>query len=111
MYCKFDIILIDLNPVKGSEQSGIRPCMIIQTDFANKYAKTFVVAIISSTLKDYPHIFITDASKTNGLIKKSKIDFLQVRTIDESRIIKKLGNLEKTQYEKCNEKIRTAFHI
>jgi len=59
---KYNIILVDLNPVKGSEQAWIRPCIIIQNNYANKVSKTFVIAIISSVIKDYPHTLILDNS-------------------------------------------------
>ena len=55
---KYDIVLVDLNPVKGSEQAGIRPCIIIQNDYANSVSKTFVIAIISSVIKIFPHTLI-----------------------------------------------------
>ena len=64
---KFDIVLVDLNPVKWSEQSWIRPCIIIQNDFANKVSKTFVIAIISSVIKTYPHTLIINESSKNWL--------------------------------------------
>lgn len=108
---KFDIVLIDLNPVKGSEQSWIRPCIIIQNDFANKYAKTFVIAILSSVIKDYPHTLIIDKTKENWLLSKSRIDLLQLRTIDNSRIIKKLWYLDLKYREELNKKIKISFWI
>ncbi|MBT4387507.1 type II toxin-antitoxin system PemK/MazF family toxin [Candidatus Woesearchaeota archaeon] len=68
----------------------MRPCIIIQNDFANKVSRTFVVAIISSVIKDYPHTLIVDSSDLNGLEKKSRIDLLQIRTIDKFRIIREI---------------------
>ncbi|HPO06191.1 MAG TPA: type II toxin-antitoxin system PemK/MazF family toxin, partial [Candidatus Gracilibacteria bacterium] len=100
-YHKFDIVLVDLNPVIGSEQSGVRPCIIIQNDLVNAFAKTFVVAIISSVIKYYPHTLVVDPSPENGLTVISRLDFLQVRTIDEKRIIKRLGGLELAYHSHC----------
>jgi len=108
---KYDIILVDLNPVKGSEQSGIRPCIIIQNDYANKVANTYVVAILSSVIKDYPHTLIIDSSKINWLTQKSRIDLLQVRTIDETRIIKKFWELDLEFRKLLDEKIKIAFDL
>ncbi len=62
---KFDIVIADLNPIKGSEQAGIRPCLVIQNDSANAFAKTFVIAIISSVIKNYPHTLIVEPSVQN----------------------------------------------
>jgi len=108
---KYDIILVDLNPVKGSEQSWIRPCIVIQNDYVNKVSKTFVVAIISSVIKEYPHTLIINKSMLNWLEKKSRIDLLQVRTIDETRIIKKLWELDFNFRNLLDEKIKIAFWL
>jgi len=108
---KFDIILVDLNPIKWSEQSWIRPCIIIQNNYANKVSKTYVVAILSSVLKDYPHTLIIDKSKYNWLSTKSRIDLLQIRTIDESRIIKSLWELDYEFRNILDEKLKIAFDL
>ena len=108
---KFDIILVDLNPVKGSEQSWIRPCIIIQNNFANKYAKTFVIAILSSVIKDYPHTLIIEKSDKNWLEIKSRIDLLQIRTIDETRILKKYWELDYKYRDILDEKIKISFWL
>jgi len=108
---KFDILLVNLNPTKGSEQSGIRPCIVIQNDYANKYVKTFVVSIISSVIKNYPHTLTIDKSKENGLKVKSRIDLLQTRTVDQERIIAKLGFLDHEFREEFNLKIKFAFAV
>ncbi|MDQ7009608.1 MAG: type II toxin-antitoxin system PemK/MazF family toxin [Candidatus Gracilibacteria bacterium] len=108
---KYEIILVNLNPTKGSEQSGIRPCIIMQNNYANKVSRTFVISIISTVIKDFPHTLIIDSSNINGLDKKSRIDLLQVRTIDKTRIIKSLGILDEKHREQFDEKIKIAFGI
>ncbi len=108
---KYDIVLVDLNPVKWSEQSWIRPCIIIQNDFANKFAKTYVVAIITSVLKDYPHTLIVNKSNTNWLICDSRIDLLQIRTVDELRIVKNIWELDIQYRNLLDQKLRIAFNI
>lgn len=108
---KFDIVLVDLNPVKWSEQSWIRPCIIIQNDFANKVSKTFVIAIISSVIKTYPHTLIINESSKNWLKNISRIDLLQIRTIDQERILSVLWSLDLEYRQTLDEKIKIAFWI
>jgi len=108
---KFDIILVDLNPVKWSEQAWIRPCIILQNNFVNKVAKTFVIAIISSVIKEYPHTLIVEKSNINWLEIKSRIDLLQLKTIDESRIIKKIWKLDEKYKNLLNEKLKISFDL
>jgi mRNA interferase MazF len=108
---KYDIILVDLNPVRGSEQAGIRPCVILQNDYANAVARTFVIAIISSVIKKYPHTLIVKPTLENGLTVESRIDCLQVRTIDQERIVKHLGTLDMSDRENLDDVIRIAFGV
>jgi len=108
---KYDIVLVDLNPVKGSEQAGIRPCIIIQNDYANSVSKTFVIAIISSVIKIFPHTLIVESYTSNALKVTSRIDLLQVRTVDESRIINRLWTLDEKYINELNGKIKIAFWL
>jgi len=107
---KYDIILVDLNPVKWSE-SWIRPCIIIQNDLANNFSRTYVVAIISSVIKDYPHTLIVNNSIQNWLNSVSRIDFLQIRTIDKERIISNVWKLDLLYRDLFNEKLKIAFDL
>jgi len=89
-----DIVLVDFEPVRGSEQGGIRPSLIIQNDIFNKYSPTTIVAPITSKRfnKNYPtNVFI---SKTeSNLNKDSTILLNQIKTIDKTRVIKRIGGL------------------
>jgi len=108
---KYDIVLVDLNPVKLSEQAWIRPCIIIQNNYANKVSTTFVIAIISSVIKNYPHTLVLDKSNINWLSNRSRIDLLQVRTIDKSRIIKNIWELDYSLRNNMDDKLKLAFSL
>lgn len=80
------IYYADLSPVKGSEQGGYRPVLIIQNDIGNKYSPTVIVAVITSrhTKANLPtHIWLNAEC---GLPKESMVECEQVRTIDKSRL-------------------------
>jgi mRNA interferase MazF len=49
-----DIRLVNFNPVRSSEQAGIRPALIIQNDVGNRVCPTTIVATITSAIRDYP---------------------------------------------------------
>jgi mRNA interferase MazF len=106
---QYDIILVDLNPIKGSEQSGIRPCIVLQNNYANSVSRTFVVAILSTVIKRYPHTLIVNPSPLNGLEQTSRIDCLQVRTIDTERIIHKIGSLDPRDHSRLASTLKVAF--
>ncbi len=51
-----DMWLVNFHPVRGSEQAGIRPALIIQNDVGNRVSPTTttIVAAITSAIRDYP---------------------------------------------------------
>lgn len=89
-----DIIIADFEPVKGSEQGGIRPALVIQNNHGNLYSPTTIVASITSKkfVKHFPtNVFL---SKEDSKLKiDSTIMLNQIRTIDKSRIKKIISRL------------------
>ena len=108
---KYDLLLVDLNPTKGSEQKGVRPCLVLQNNAANAFSGTTVVCPISTTIKHYPHTLIVEASKKNGLKAQSRVDILQLRVIDKKRILKKLGELDEKYREELKHRIGISFDL
>ena len=107
-----NIVLVDFEPVKGSEQGGVRPSLIIQNDIFNHYSPTTIVAPITSKIfkKEYP---------TNVLIKKedaniridSTILLNQIKTIDKSRIIKKIFSIDNFTMRKVDRAIKISLGL
>ena len=89
-----EIIYANFEPIKGSEQGGIRPALVLQNDYGNNISPVTIVAGITSNVlkKDYPtNIFISKGE--GGLKLDSTILLNQIRTIDKIRITKKLGSI------------------
>jgi len=107
-----DIVLVNLNPGKGSEQAGVRPCLIIQNDTGNEYSPTTIVAAITSKKfsKEYP-TNINLSSKESKLDRDSTILLNQIRTIDKKRIIKKISSLDYNYMNKVNLAIKTSLNL
>lgn len=99
-----DVYFADLSPVRGSEQGGQRPVLIVQNNVGNKYSPTVIVAAITAkiTKAKLPTHVEVEASQV-GLLKDSVILLEQVRTIDKTRLIQKLGQLEEDVMLKVNE--------
>src|SRR3989344_8530506 len=90
-----DILLVNFEPVKGSEQGRIRPAIVIQNDVLNKFSPLTIVAPITSKVyeKEYPtNVFIRQDDSV--LNTDSTVLLNQIRTIDKRRIVKKLGSLD-----------------
>ena len=93
---QFEIYEADLEPHKGSEQGGRRPCVILQTNAVGHVAQTFLIAPFTGKgiERTYAYQVLVHRSKANGLKHDSKIKFEQLRIIDRVRLGKKLGQLE-----------------
>ncbi len=86
---RFDVYLTNLNPSVGSEIQKTRPCLIISPDEMNRHIRTVIVAPMTTAGKDYPTRITCQFKK-----KKGHIVLDQIRTIDKTRLIKKLGALD-----------------
>lgn len=90
-----EVYYADLSPVRGSEQGGQRPVVIIQNNIGNHFSPTVIVAAITAKMakaKLPTHVEV--GSSELGLLKDSVVLLEQIRTIDKSRLIQKLGVLE-----------------
>lgn len=106
-----DVILCDLGLGEGSEQSGMRPCVVVQNDLGNRFSPTIIVAAITSstTKANLPtHIEIDE---TCGLDKPSVILCEQLRTIDKNRIKNYIGRLNVKEKAKLNKALTTSLEI
>jgi mRNA interferase MazF len=91
-----EIYWVDLSGAKGSEiNTKTRPALIIQNDIGNQYSPTAIIAPITSIspgAKLYPfEVGVT--TQESGLPNQSKILLNQIRTVDKSRLQKKIGTL------------------
>lgn len=105
-----EIVLANLEPVKGSEQGGTRPVLILQNDILNKYAPTTIIAPITSKIytKEYP-TNIQFLSSGSGLKKESTILLNQIKTIDKRRIIRKIGRLDSNIMKRVDLAIKISL--
>ncbi|MFO7615576.1 MAG: type II toxin-antitoxin system PemK/MazF family toxin [Bacteroidales bacterium] len=92
-----DICLADLNPVKGSEQSGIRPVVVISGNAMNDNLNICIVCPLSSNIKHYAGCIVLKKDDLNQLDHDSEVITFQVRTISKSRLVKKIGVI--TEYQ------------
>ena len=107
-----DIFLANLEPAKGKEQKGIRPVLVIQNDVSNKHSPVIIIASITSKIytKEYPtNVFLL--KKDSKLSKDSTILLNQIRTVDKTRLIKKIGFLDKHLIRKVDLAIKVSLDL
>ena len=88
-----EIYWADLNPVRGSEQSGVRPVLIISHDIFNERSGTVIALALTSQFQraGFP---LTMELNYPELPKKSWIKISQMRTLAVERIGARLCRLE-----------------
>ncbi len=79
-----EIYWVDFEPVKGSEQGGLRPALVVQNDIGNRYGRTTVVVAITRTIppQSYPFIVVIEAADS-GLPVRSVVNCTQFMTIQQ----------------------------
>jgi len=94
-----EIWLADLNPVKGSEQRGIRPVVVLSGNAMNSNLDVCIVCPLSSKIKNYAGCLVLKIDAVNGLEVDSEIITFQIRTISGQRLIRKLGEITVKQFD------------
>ena len=85
---RFDVYIVILDPTIGSEIQKTRPCLIISPDEMNRHISTVIVAPMTTKGQSYP---TRVACTFQG--KEGQVVLDQIRTIDKSRLARKLGQI------------------
>ncbi len=107
-----DVVLVDLNPVVGTEQAGIRPALVLQIDRANKASAHTIIAPFTTRIKRslLPSHMLARAG-VGGLKLDSVLLCEQIRVIDKRRIVRVLGQLDPTSMKQADAAVRTILGV
>jgi len=106
MVKRFDVWHAELNPTVGSEINKIRPCLVVSPDESNRYLNTVIIVPLTSTVKPYP-----TRIDCQFMGKRGQLATDQIRSIDKSRLEKKLGILDEGTCEKICAKLIETFRF
>lgn len=88
---RFEVYLVRLDPTQGHEIRKTRPALIISPDEMNRHIETVIVAPMTTKGRPYP---TRVPVKFQG--KSGQVVLDQLRTVDKSRLVKRLGRLNQT---------------
>ena len=88
----------DLNPVRGKEQAGLRPVIILSQDVFNQKSGT-VIAVAITSQKQRAGFPLTLELKSTCLPKRSWVKISQIRTLAVERVGNKIGKLDTEELE------------
>lgn len=108
---KGGIYIATLDPTVGGEIRKTRPVMVLSNNINNKYSRTItILPITSNTEKVFPfEVFIPKG--IGGLPKDSKVKADQIRTIDKSRLLKRVGRLPEMIISQLESAIKIHLDI
>jgi mRNA interferase MazF len=87
-----EVWLADLNPTRGSEQAGTRPVLIFQNNVINKYTTTILAIPLTTNLRRAPLPSCAQISQGEGGLGNDSVALChQLRVLDKTRLIRKLG--------------------
>jgi mRNA interferase MazF len=108
---QFEIWLADLNPQIGTEPGKVRPVVIVQTNFLNEieHPSTIICPITTKLNNESDILRIRITKGSCGLNENSDIMIDQIRAIDNSRFVKKIGFVSNEMRVKLKENIQIVL--
>ncbi len=89
---RFEVFLVNLDPTVGSEIQKMRPCVVISPDEMNRNIATVIIAPMTTKGKMYPTRIVCQFQGKEGQIVLD-----QIRTVDKTRLVKKLGKISQDE--------------
>jgi mRNA interferase MazF len=108
-----DIWLVDFNPTRGSEPSGVRPALVFSSDrFQRNQVRLVIVLLITSRIRTYP-FHVTIQPEESGLDKVSAVMLDQIRVVATERLLRgrAIGQTSGTTMAKIEELFRVLFEL
>jgi mRNA interferase MazF len=110
-----DIVIVELNPTKGSEQQGTnRPCAVIQNDVGNEFSPTTIIAPFTKQYDPsdiYP--FEVEVKAANSPLNHDSVaDLSQIRVVDvDKRVTSNIGSVPSSQMPKIDQAIKHSLGL
>ena len=104
---------VDWSPGRGSEQAGLRPALVVQTNAGNhnpSYPNTIVVAV-STKGRELPFHIKLDPSPSNGLRTPSYAKCEQVFTISKERLQDRVGKVADDDFARVEAALRMVLGV
>ena len=93
-----DIVWANLDPTQGSEQSGLRPVLVLSQDVFNDRSGTVIAVALTSQPPSAGFPLTLELTDSN-LPKKSWVKISQIRVLSVKRLGKKLGRASADELE------------
>lgn len=102
----------DLSPTRGTEQSGVRPVVIVQTDRANPHSPHTIIVPFTTRIQQKmlpSHVFVPAGE--GGLTQDSIALCEQIRVMDHGRLLARLGDLPTARMQQVSDALRVILDL
>ena len=106
-----EIWTVDLNPVRGHEQAGFRPCLIVSVDEFNHGPAGLIIGIPITTIDKKIPFHVAVNPPEGGLKRKSFIKCEDVRSVSTERLMKCFGTVSKETMQSVEERLRILLDL
>lgn len=99
-----EIWKVKLYPVRGSEQDGIRPCLIVSPNSMNHALQTIIVIPLTTSAKDWP-------TRVNLLVKNtaSQACIEHIRSVSKERFVERIGKASEVEMASVRKHLNAVF--
>jgi mRNA interferase MazF len=101
---RYDIYLVNLDEVSSTNAKNTRPCVVVSPDEMNHNVSHVVIAPVSASNGSYPTRLAIDL-----LGKQRTVVLDQIRTVDSSRLVKKIGEIDPARRKEIAERLCEFF--
>lgn len=108
-----EVWLVNLDPTVGTEISKKRPCIIVNDD-AIGILPLKVIVPITDWKERYavrPWMVRLESTTTNGLAKVSGVDTFQIRSVSQTRLVRKLGQLSDSEMQLISQALAVVLNL
>ena len=110
---QYDIWIADLNPRSGTESGKTRPVVIVQSDLLNSVDHpSTIICPLTSKLQAEAELLRVNLAEGDGNMKmKSAVMVDQVRAIDNSRLIRRIGRLPEELVDRLKGNLKIVLDL
>jgi mRNA interferase MazF len=105
------VYFTDLGQRIGSEQSGMRPVVIVQNDTGNRHSSTVIVVPITSQIKKEEMPTHIKLNNDFGLEEASMALCEQIDTIDKQRLFSYIGQVSQSELQRINHALEVSLGL
>lgn len=104
MVNRFDVYLVNLDAAPSKDAKNTRPCVVVSPNEMNHNIQNVIIAPLSSVSVKYP-----TRITVNFLNNERAIVLDQLRTVDKVRLVKKIGEIDKSAQKPALERLQEMF--